>query len=139
MYSYYIYIHIYIDKQRFSFNLLNIQSDWRAWYDVHKDHSCTRIESVLLSSAEKLMKSALAILPRIHSTNWSNRKHIQRRCNGFVTHQKIMNKVKNSNIDCAQVRWNTKQLFNSNIGIFTRKLVEKNKLLLERIELTHLF
>ena len=38
---------------------------------------------------------------------------------------------KNSSFDCisiAQVRWNTKRLFNSNTGIFSRSWVEKNKL-----------
>ena len=39
----------------------------------------------------------------------------------------------------AQVRWNIKELFNSNIGIFSRHWVKKNKLLLEKIELQYLF
>ena len=39
----------------------------------------------------------------------------------------------------VKVRWNTKRLFNSNSGNFSRGWVEKNKLLIEKIEFTHLF
>ena len=49
---------------------------------------------------------------------------------------------KNSSIVCiatAIVRWNTKRLFNSSTDIFSRKWVENNKLLVEKIELTHIF
>ena len=49
---------------------------------------------------------------------------------------------KNSSIDCiftAQIRWNKKRLFNWNAGIFSRSWIKKNKLLLEKIELNHLF
>ena len=46
---------------------------------------------------------------------------------------------KNLNMHCSttRVRRHTKLLFNSNIGIFSRSRVEKNKLLLEKIEFTH--
>ena len=47
---------------------------------------------------------------------------------------------KNSSIDfvsTAQDRWNTKRLLSSNDGIFSKNWVEKNQLLLEKIELTH--
>ena len=42
-------------------------------------------------------------------------------------------------ISTAQIRWNTKWLFNSNTGIFNRSWVETNKLFLEKNELTLLF
>ena len=56
--------------------------------------------------------------------------------------RKTFMSCKNSIVDCiptAQVRRNTKRLFNLNIGIFNKSWVEKNYFLFEKIELTHLF
>ena len=58
--------------------------------DIHIHKCSTGIESLLLSSAERLKQSALAIRPRIHAKNRNNRKYIDKQCNSVVSDQKIM-------------------------------------------------
>ena len=58
---------------------------------VHNDLRCrTGFKPALLTPATRLQRSALAIHPRFHNKKSSNRKHVDRRCNSFVTRQKII-------------------------------------------------
>ena len=94
------------------------------------------------TEAERAIHS---VTENIFSKN--NDQYIYRRSN-FVTlksWRKSWLSRKNSSIDCksaTQIRWNKKRLFNSNTGSFSRSKIEKkkkNKLLIEKIELTYLF
>ena len=98
--------------------------------------------TALRSSAEWLKQSARTIRLQRHFFNQNNPKYIGRRFNGGSFSRQSWMSCKNSNIDCksiVQVRWNTKRIFNWNIGIFSRGWIKKIELLLEKIELTHLF
>ena len=58
--------------------------------------------------------------------HWANQRKMYI---SFVVREKIMN-IKNSSIDCiskAQVRWNTKRLFNWNTGILLAEAELKKK------------
>ena len=58
---------------------------------VHNDLRCrTGFETALLIPATRLLRSALTIRPRFHTKESNNRKHIDIRCNSFVTRQKII-------------------------------------------------
>ena len=52
---------------------------------------CTGVEPVPLSSAEGLKQSAITTGPRKYLTKRNNEKYIERRSNGIITDQKIMN------------------------------------------------
>ena len=96
---------------------------------VHNDYSLTGFESAL--SAEGLKQSALTIRPRATSLTETTRN--------LYTHDPTMlRRVRKSWVSCksdcifvfmyncidcisaAQIRWNIKRLFNSNVGISRR-------------------
>ena len=69
-----------------------------------------------------------------------NERYIDRQSNFVATEKKSRMSFRHSTIECisiAQVWWNTKRIFNSHTRTFSRSCVEKNKLLLEKIELIH--
>ena len=110
-------------KRKFSLNLTIILVCC-TFMPTTNQNSSTWIEPELLSSAERLGQRVLAIRLRVLTKNQKNGKYVDRRCNCLVTRQKLNMSSKNSSFDCistAQIRWNTKRIFNSNTGIFRWK------------------
>ena len=118
--------------------------NWICVLDIkaYNDQGCTEIETDLLSSAEEFKQSAQTIQPRKNFSKRNNKKYIDRRSNSVINSPKIMNEQKNSSINCVsitQVQWNIKRLFKTNTGIFGKSWNWKNKLLLQKVELNHIF
>ena len=87
------------------------------------------IQPALLLLVERMKQSALTIRQRRQIFIRNSEKFIDRRST-FVTtgKKKSWMSCKNSSIDCisiAQIRWNTKRLFNLNTGIFSRSELKK--------------
>ena len=61
--------------------------------NAYNDHSCTGIEPATLPSEERLKQNALAFRLRIHSTNQSNGKYVDRECKSAVTREKMINEL----------------------------------------------
>ena len=107
-------------------------------FDIHanNDVGCTGIEPAVSSSAEELNQNVLTIQPRKFSGELNIGKYIDRRSNDVVTLQTLWMICKKSGIDCissAQVRWNIKLLFTSNIHVFSRIWVEVTNSFLRRL------
>ena len=107
------------------------------------DQRCTGIHPALLTSAESLKQRTKTTQPRRQASNLNNKKYIDRRSNALSLARKSWMSVK-TRVSVAYLQpkfyekqndyWTQTLLAIFSCGI---ELKKKNKLLLEKIELTH--
>ena len=128
-------------ERSFRLNLLDIQSELYFW------HKCpqwlgllgNRTRSSVLSSATEA-KTANHFFWRKHTSIWVNEKYVDRWSYFDTTAKKIMNCKNWLSIVYLELKFDEMQ--NNCLTrtlVFLTEVELKNKLLLEKIELTHLF
>ena len=111
---------------------------------THNNLGCTEIECALLFSTEGLKQSELTTRTRRHISNLNNGKYIDRRSNSVTTDQNVIDDLKKTRILIVYLQLKFDEIQNDYLTqalVFLARvdLKKKNKLLLEKIELTHLF